>query len=120
SDEQGRRRSRTFPAGWPALAGALLVALVFVGVAWVAVRGAGAGGQGAGPAASAGRGGSSPGGVADGDGAWLLEVRAVQGVALARWPVRLGQEIAIEYRHSTFHVPVRERFRVSPRGLALV
>ncbi|QIA27876.1 hypothetical protein DYI95_010470 [Thermaerobacter sp. PB12/4term] len=39
---------------------------------------------------------------------------------LARWPVAPGQEVVLEYHHSMFRVPVRERFRVTGRGLELV
>ena len=38
---------------------------------------------------------------------------------VARWPVRPGQEVVMEYLHSMFRVPVRERFRVTPGGLVL-
>ncbi|EKP95042.1 hypothetical protein [Thermaerobacter subterraneus] len=82
--------------------------------------------------------------ISAGEPRWWLEVRAVgpeggmtaapgrlPGLAggspqrwppapLARWPVAPGQEVVLEYRHSMFRVPVRERFRVTGRGLELV
>ena len=50
---------------------------------------------------------------------WYLEVAAGDRVAY-RFPVRPGETVALDYMHSMFRTPVRERFRVTEAGLELV
>ncbi|GAB6877124.1 hypothetical protein JCM13210_18510 [Thermaerobacter litoralis] len=45
-----------------------------------------------------------------------LVVRTASGRPVAAWAVEPGREVQLEYLHSLFHVPVRERLRVTPAG----